>query len=108
MLSIVLPISLPTLATIGLFYAVTYWNNYNHPRIFVSRSDLMHLTVFLHGVINSSEESGELISMTAASNISSGNYQAGVIILSTLPMIILYPFLQKYFVHGLTLGSVKG
>lgn len=108
LISIVLPISLPTLATIGLFYAVTYWNNYYHPRIFVSRSDLAHLTVFLHGVINSSEDSGELISMTNANNISNGNYQAGVIILSALPMMIIYPFLQKYFVHGLTLGSVKG
>jgi putative aldouronate transport system permease protein len=106
--SIILPVSLPVLATVGLFYAVGYWNAYFHPSLFVSSQKLRTLQVFLYGLMSSTSDSGELMSISENPNVSLGNVQAAAIMVSTVPMIILYPFLQKYFVHGMTVGSVKG
>jgi putative aldouronate transport system permease protein len=108
LVSIVLPVSLPVLATVSLFYAVGYWNAYFHPSLFVSSQKLRTLQVFLYSLMSSTADTGELISMSQNPNISIGNTQAAAIMISTVPMIILYPFLQKYFVHGMTVGSVKG
>lgn len=105
---IVLPISLPVLATIGLYYAVSFWNDYFHPALFITRRELKPLQIFLYELINSSGDAEEISKMQQMPNVTYGNVQAASIIVATVPILALYPFLQKYFVHGLTVGSVKG
>ena len=108
LVSIVLPISLPVLATIGMYYGVAYWNSYFHPMLFITKRELKPLQIFLQEIINSSGDIEETSKMQQMINVTMGNAQASAIIVATLPIIMAYPFLQKYFVHGLTVGSTKG
>ncbi len=105
--SIVLPLSLPSLATIGLFYAVGYWNSYYHAMLFVTRPDVKPLQMYLYELITKTQNLYEVDPVIAA-GLSSSGMQAAAIVVSTLPILLVYPFLQKYFVKGLTIGSVKG
>lgn len=107
LISIVLPLSLPSLATIALFYAVAYWNGYYHAMIFVTRADAKPLQLYLYELITTTQNLHELDPAEAA-GLSSSGMQAAAIVVSSLPILVVYPFLQRYFVHGLTLGSVKG
>lgn len=107
LVSIVLPLSLPSLATIGLFYAVAYWNNYYHPMLFITRADMKPLQMYLYELITTTQNLYEVDPVIAA-GLSSSGMQAAAIVVSTLPILLVYPFLQKYFIKGLTVGSVKG
>ena len=107
LVSIVLPLSLPSLATIGLFYAVAYWNNYYHPMLFITRADVKPLQMYLYELITTTQNLYEVDPVIAA-GLSSSGMQAAAIVVSTLPILLVYPFLQKYFIKGLTVGSVKG
>ena len=106
--SIVMPVSLPVLATIGLYYAVAYWNSYFHPMMFITKRELKPLQIFLQEMINSSGDVEETSKMQQMLNVTVGNAQAAAIVVATGPIALVYPFLQKYFVHGLTVGSTKG
>lgn len=108
LLRIVLPISAPVLATVGLFYAVHYWNSYYHAMLFVSKPEVKPLQLYLYELINSAQNISEIVSAEQAMNVTPMGVQSATIVVSTLPILILYPFLQKYFMHGLTVGSVKG
>lgn len=108
LVSIVLPLSLPSLATIALFYAVAYWNAYYHAMLFVTRAEVKPLQLYLYELITTSQQSAGELTAAEAVGISSSGRQAASIVISSLPILIVYPFLQRYFVHGLTLGSVKG
>ncbi len=105
---IVLPLSSPTLATIGLFYIVNYWNAYYHAMLFVNKQQAKPLQLYLYEMINSAAATSTELGVEAAMNLSTGGMQAASIVLGMLPVVIMYPFVQKYFVHGLTIGSVKG
>lgn len=107
LVSIVLPLSLPSLATIGLFYAVGYWNSYYHAMLFVSRADMKPLQMYLYELLTKTQNLYEVDPVIAA-GLSASGMQAAAIVVSTLPILLVYPFLQKYFVKGLTVGSVKG
>ena len=107
LVSIVLPLSLPSLATIGLFYAVAYWNNYYHPMLFITRADVKPLQMYLYELITTTQNLYEVDPVIAA-GLSSSGMQAAAIVVSTLPILLVYPFLQKYFIKGLTVGAVKG
>ena len=107
LLSIVLPLSLPSLATIGLFYAVGYWNNYYHAMLFITKPAVKPMQLYLYELISTATRIDELDPELAMS-LSSSSVQAGSILVGTLPILIAYPFAQKYFVTGLTIGSVKG
>ncbi|GAA4866466.1 carbohydrate ABC transporter permease [Paenibacillus vulneris] len=104
---IVLPLSLPSLATISLFYAVNYWNSYFHAIMFINDASKWPIQVLLRQIV------------IAASGLAAdtGNdfikppeqtIKMAVIVVSTLPILIVYPFLQKYFAKGALVGSVKG
>ncbi len=112
---IVLPMSLPALATIGLFYAVGYWNNYMSGVLYITRPNLKPLQQYLYQlvaetqVVDKDAALGTLspeAAMTAALNTES--IRAATIMVSSIPIMCVYPFLQKYFVTGLRVGSVKG
>lgn len=107
LISIVLPLSLPSIATISLFYAVNYWNGYYHAMLFITNPKVKPLQLYLYELINTASRIAEL-DPEQAQNLSSIGVQAASIIIGTLPILLTYPFAQRYFVHGLTLGSVKG
>jgi putative aldouronate transport system permease protein len=102
-LSVILPLSKAALASIGLMFAVSYWNEYTNFTIYISDSNLRNFQVMLRNLII------EDTSLAAAS--SAGVYQntvkSAAIMVAIIPFMILYPFLQKYFVKGINMGAVK-
>ena len=101
---IVLPSSKAVLATVGLFYGVTLWNQFQHPMMFIQDIPLQMKIRQLIG-------SGSELQNVAASvnvNYSDRTLQAVVVVFAILPIIAVYPFIQKYFTKGAMLGSVKG
>ncbi|GGD90884.1 carbohydrate ABC transporter permease [Paenibacillus nasutitermitis] len=106
--SIVLPLSLPVIATLGIFYAVGYWNNYFHPLIYISSVDLKPLQLFLYETIANTEELLQEQPDSVRLSMAPEGFRAATVISSIVPILLVYPFLQRYFVTGMTLGSVKG
>jgi putative aldouronate transport system permease protein len=104
--SIVLPLSKPVMATVGLFYAVGYWNIFYHAILFIRNTKLYPLQLKVREyIVNQETIMGSLSNVTLPYNPET--LQTAVIIFSTLPIVLLYPYLQKYFIQGATLGSVK-
>ncbi len=108
LISIICPMSTPVIATVALLYAVNYWNNYFHALLYTSSPSMKTLQLFLYDVIYSSESIIEKLMGTDAENISTEGIRSAVVVLSILPVIMMYPFVQRYFVQGITIGSVKG
>ncbi len=105
---IYLPLSLASVATIGLFIAVMHWNTYMDAIIYINRQELQVLQTFLRDMVVQMEMAATLGDMSAVQETSSLSVRTAAIFLSVLPIVIVYPFLQKYFVKGVTLGAVKG
>lgn len=105
---IIIPMSTPVIATIGLFSLVTYWNNFFHPLLFISTPSLKPLSLYLYEMITSANDILSRQSLDDQMKISTGGVVSTTIMVSAMPIIILYPFVQKFLVKGLTLGSVKG
>ncbi len=103
---IVLPLSTAGLATVGLYTAVFFWNDWFNGLIYLNTSQFP-VMLFLRNIVNGTTMVGDAAGFGDKSTIAI-SIKSAVIITSTLPIIILYPFLQKYFVKGLTVGSVKG
>lgn len=104
---IYLPLSKAALASLGLFYAVGYWNLYMHPLLFIRKAELQPLQIVLRNMLAGLENEGGMSAMVKTIT-SASTLQAATIIFATLPVIIAYPFIQKYFAKGAMLGSVKG
>lgn len=105
LLRVVLPLSKAVIATMVLFYAVFFWNNWFQAFLYLDDRDLYPVTVYLRNLI-AGATSAESMGLDAAEIPS--NVESVTMILTILPIICLYPFLQKYFVRGVMLGSVKG
>ncbi len=107
---IVLPIAKPAMASICLFFAVDLWNDFFRPMIFLTSTEKYTLQLYLRNLlIGASDLMGQnFIDPTIYGNVAAQSIQNATIIVSIVPILILYPFLQKYFVTGITLGSVKG
>jgi len=103
---IVVPLSTPAIATIGLYTAVFFWNDWFNGLIYLNASQYP-VMLFLRNIVNGTMMVGDGAGMADRSTIAM-SIKSAVIITSTLPIIILYPMLQRFFVAGLTLGSVKG
>lgn len=107
---IVLPLSTTILATLILFYAVSHWNSFMPALLYLNSMDKMPLQMVIRKMVIDSD----IASMTTTSSSSSetllteSKIKYAVVIISVLPMLIVYPFLQKYFVRGVMIGSVKG
>lgn len=106
---VVLPLSHAIIAVIALYYAVMTWNNYFRPMIYIKNEDIQVLQVFLRDILIMNEQmetmSGE--SLNTLQNLAD-MIKYGIIIVSALPMVIAYPFIQRYFVKGVMIGAVKG
>ncbi|MEF3313562.1 carbohydrate ABC transporter permease [Paenibacillus sp. GYB004] len=102
-----IPLSLPAIATLTLFYAVMHWNSYFDAVMYISNADLNPLQVYLRNLIVQNESNIELTNNMGLFLVAPETLKAATIMASVLPMIILYPFLQKFFVKGVMLGAVK-
>lgn len=101
---IVLPLSMPVMATVGLFYAVGHWNEFFQAIMYINDSDKYPLQVILRNIL----ASAMMPPMDAEDVLPSESLQMSAVVLSALPIIVVYPFVQKYFTQGMLLGSVKG
>ena len=110
---IILPLSKPLLATLGLFAAVSQWNAWSDTAFYApSNPDLRSLAFLMRGVIvqNQVDTSSRAAMMHAAqySSVTATSVQMAAMIIAVLPIMLVYPFLQKHFVKGIMLGAVKG
>ncbi len=109
--SLILPMLKPALATIGLFMALGYWNEWYQSSLFLSsRVDVKPLQYMLYETVNSTEAlkqtvAGQYITVT---DIPSNTVKMATAMLATGPIVLLYPFVQRYFISGITVGAVKG
>lgn len=106
---IVFPLAIPTIAVLTLYYAVSHWNAWFNAMIYIKDRDLFPLQLFLREILisNSTDQMmGDVA--TAEKEQISETIQYATIIVATVPILCLYPFLQKYFVRGITVGAVKG
>ncbi|MGE7826843.1 carbohydrate ABC transporter permease [Paenibacillus sp. NPDC093718] len=108
---IILPLSLPIMATVGMFQGLAYWNDWNNGLVFVTEPELFSLQNLLNRIMsdiqyltrNSSMNSGN-----ALEQLPSETFRMAVAVIGVLPILVAYPFFQKYFVKGMTIGAVKG
>src|SRR5699024_8257367 len=112
---IILPLSAPIIAVVALFYGVDHWNDYYNALVYIEYRGLYPLIMVLREILVMQEMAAQDASMTEelASALHSKQELAaiikyGVMIVSSLPVIIVYPFLQRFFVQGVMIGSLKG
>ncbi|MEG2264272.1 MAG: carbohydrate ABC transporter permease [Acinetobacter sp.] len=109
LINVYLPVSKSMLAVIALYYAVDYWNNYYTSMIYTTKTTLKSLQLVLKDIIYSSSDIFlELRGGQSIGEVTSQSTVAACIVVATLPILITYPFLQRYFAKGVMIGSVKG
>lgn len=110
LIRLVLPLSMPVIATLSLFYCVSWWNNYFNAMIYITSGSKLPITVKLVQMISNFNDTlltgGEGVSLE--SRLIPEAVKSAAIVIATAPMLIVFPFLQKYFVKGVMIGSVKG
>lgn len=109
LIKIVLPLSLPAIATFSLFYAVGHWNSFFTAILYINDTAKWPIQVLLRQVVIMAEGGiGDASQMSESLAIPAQSVKMAVITVSTLPILMVYPFLQKHFAKGVLLGSVKG
>jgi putative aldouronate transport system permease protein len=110
LLRIVLPLSKAVIATMVLFYAVSFWNSWFAAFLYMDDADLYPVTVYLRNLIAGATTASSVSGGSASEGLSqvASNIQSVTMVLTVLPIVLLYPFIQKYFVSGIMLGAVKG
>src|SRR5690606_30493575 len=105
--SIVLPLSKPALATVGIFYSVTNWNKYMDALYYINDRSLYPLQVKLRELLITDDltDTGNLAFEVTSQSVQ--GVQMAVILVATVPIIMLYPFLQRFFISGMMIGSIK-
>ena len=112
---IILPLAKPALATIGMMIALGYWNDWYNSMLFINNENLYSLQYYLYKIVNNIEayktilaQAGGGTSLGSTINMPSESLKMALTIIVTGPIILVYPFIQKYFVSGVTIGAVKG
>lgn len=105
---IVLPLSKPIIATLSLFYAVGRWNAYADAKYYIKEQALMPVQLILSRMVSSASDSQTMQLEAVVNTTTPEILQAAAIMFCTVPIICIYPFLQKYFVKGVMVGAVKG
>ena len=107
---IVLPLSLPSMATIGLFYALMYWNDWYLSLMFIEKEGMFPLQFLLRSLVSNLMNVAQSLNprMSVAHEVPAYSVRMSTAIITIGPIILFYPFVQKYFVKGLTVGSIKG
>jgi putative aldouronate transport system permease protein len=108
--SIILPLSKATIATIALFMAVGYWNDYFSTVLYINATNKWALqSVLRYMLVNTAQAMAQAgVNVMAQSNTNAETIKAGTIVISTVPILVVYPFVQKHFVKGVMIGGVKG
>lgn len=108
---IIIPLSMPVIATIALFNGVGHWNDYFTGVMYINDAALQPIQTFLYRIVASASASKAVVSLPAgisAQQVSSQSVRLATMVVTTLPIVCVYPFLQKYFVKGMMIGSIKG
>lgn len=107
LVSIYLPLSKPVFATLALFYAVGRWNGYSDALMYMNKEIFYPLQLFLYNILNNMNN----VEVTTQEGFSTPglteSLKAAIVMFSTIPILCIYPWLQKYFIHGVTMGAVK-
>lgn len=108
---LILPLSKPILATIGLMEAVTYWNDWNNGLYYITDSRLYSMQQLLNEInnnVNFLANNSSMLSGVDAGTLPTATIRLAIAVIAILPVLLVYPFFQKYFAKGITLGAVKG
>lgn len=110
LLYIVVPLSKPVIATLVLFYAVDYWNDWFHAMLYINSSDKVPMMLILRNIVMGAEMAARDTTSVRFEGIESvaQTTRSAAIIVTILPILVVYPFVQKYFVKGVMIGAVKG
>lgn len=109
LIRLVLPTSTAIIATIGLFYGVSHWNAFFIPFIYLNDASRYPLQVVLRDIVLlGTQPDAEIVLSTGSRILPEQSLKFGAIVVSILPIIVVYPFLQKYFVKGVMIGAIKG
>jgi putative aldouronate transport system permease protein len=114
LVQIILPLSLPVFATIGLFYSLGYWNGWYNSLVFINNDKIINLQYMMYKVLINLQfllanvQAGSGPNSTEIAKLPNETVRMAMCIIGTGPMVFAYPFFQKYFVKGLTIGAVKG
>ena len=104
---IYIPLSTPVLATLALFYAVGRWNGYSDALMYMKDSRFYPLQLLLYNVINNMNSVEVATQEGFATTGMTQSVKSAIVMFSTIPILCVYPWLQKYFIHGVTMGAVK-
>lgn len=112
-LKLILPLSTPLIATLALFSALGYWNDWYNCMLFVTKSELYTLQYYLQNMLNDADALRKAAAMSKGSisvntKVPLEGMKMAMTVIATGPIVLLYPFVQRYFVKGLTIGAVKG
>lgn len=109
---IILPMSAPTLAAVGMFYGISNWNSYMDGVLYINGNDLQILQVYLRNLFSAAGSaavlSGVQSSSSDAGKVTEETLKMVTIAISVIPILVVYPYLQKYYTKGVTVGAVKG
>ena len=105
--SIYVPLSKPVFATLALFYAVGRWNGYSDALMFMNNKDYYPLQLLLYNILNNINQVEVATQEGFTAPGLSESLKAAIVMFSTVPILLIYPWLQKYFIHGVTVGAVK-
>ncbi len=109
LVQVVLPLSKSVLATLALFFAVGRWNSFQDALYYIQSDNLKPLQLKLYNLVNAAGESGSLAQESGGGELQAAEVvKSATIMFATIPIIIIYPFVQKYFVTGVMIGAVKG
>lgn len=108
MTRIVLPLSLASIMTIGLFYAVGHWNSYFTAVLYLNSESKFPLQLILREIVINNKKDPLMSSMLKGSKATGESVRYAAIVVAVVPILIVYPFIQKYFVKGVMIGSLKG
>lgn len=107
---VILPVSMPVIATIALFHGVYQWNDYFAGVIYMNNMDMQPVQTYLYRIVAQSSSSQMLAAIPGGigKSVTTQSIKLATMVVTTLPIVIAYPFLQKYFVKGMMIGSIKG
>lgn len=108
LLKIILPLSMPVIATLTLFYAVGRWNGFQDALMFINKPSLYPLQLKLYMLVYNNQMSEVAIVEGSSSSVPSENLKAAAVMFATVPILLAYPWLQRYFIAGVTIGAIKG
>lgn len=110
LIRIVMPLSMPIIAVMALYYGVAHWNSWFNAMLYIRNRDLIPLQLVLREILLESSDNSAAASqqMTVERNLNNELIKYCVIVVSTVPILCVYPFLQRYFVKGVMIGAVKG